>query len=154
MGRTSVHRPRLDQPNLRYVSKALGFHPERTGQHSLEPLEPTKMGISHIYSQLDTLCESVTAKHMLSNCVVAHKSGPYKWRHDNVLRVIYPDLVGLVNAANHSTPKSRSSICRQPFVRAGAKPPAHKGPQPVASLLNLANDWILLVDDVPRRTIS
>ena len=48
---------------------------------------------------------------------------------------------------------SRSSICRQPFVRAGAKPPAHKGPQPVASLLDLANDWILLVDDVPRRTV-
>ena len=102
-----------------------------------------------------TLCGKVgvTAKHMLSNCVVALKGGRLKWRHDNVLRVIYPDLVGLVNAANHSTPKSLSSICRQPFVRAGAKTPTHKAPQPVASLLDLANDWTLLVDDVPCRTV-
>jgi hypothetical protein len=102
-----------------------------------------------------TLCGKlgVTAKHMLSNCVVALKGGRLKWRHDNVLRVIYPDLVGLVNAANHSTPKLQSSICRQPFVRAGANIPSHKSPQPVASLLDLATDWILLVDDVPRRTV-
>jgi hypothetical protein len=72
---------------------------------------------------------------------------------DNVLRVIYPDLVGLVYAANHSAPKPRASVCRQPFVRAGTKPPTRKSPQPVSSLLDLANDWILLVDDVPVRTV-
>ena len=101
-----------------------------------------------------TLCGRLgtTAKHTLSNCVVALKGGRYKWRHDNVLRVLYPDLVGLVNAANHSAPKPRASVCRQPFVRAGAKPSNRKRPQPVSSLLDLANDWVLLVDDVPVRT--
>jgi hypothetical protein len=60
------------------------------------------------------LCGKLAAaKHTLSNCVVALKGGRSKWKHDNVLRVIYPDLVGLVHAANRSTPKSRPPTCRQ-----------------------------------------
>jgi hypothetical protein len=94
-----------------------------------------------------------TAKHTLSNCPVALKGGRYKWRHDNVLRTLYPDLLGLVNATHRSPPKSRPSTHRQPFVKAGAKPYVNKTPRCRTSVLDLANDWILLVDDVPIRTI-
>ena len=54
---------------------------------------------------------------------------------------------------NRSTPKLRPSNHRQPFIRAGAKPHALKTLRPTTSVLDLANDWILLVDDVPSRTI-
>jgi hypothetical protein len=94
-----------------------------------------------------------TAKHALSNCPVAVKGGRLKWRHDNVLKTIYPDLLGKINAANRSTPKPRPSAHQQPFVRAGAKPHAHKSPRSLNSLLDLANDWILLMDDVPVRIV-
>ena len=96
---------------------------------------------------------SVTAKHTLSHCPVALKSGRYKWRHDNVLPTLYPDLVGLVNAANRAPPKPRPSTHSQPFVRAGAKPYSHKAPRTTSCILDSANDWILLVDDVPVRTV-
>ena len=95
----------------------------------------------------------VTAKHTLSHCPVALKSGRYKWRHDNVLRTIYPDLVGLINIANRSSPKPQSSTHGQPFVRAGTIPHVRKTPRAKTTVLDLANDWILLVDDVPNRTV-
>lgn len=95
----------------------------------------------------------VTAKHILSNCAVALKSGRYKWRHDNVLRTIYTDLVGLVNTANRSPMKLRPPSYGQPFVRAGTKHQIHKTTRTQTKFLDLANDWILLVDDVPSRTI-
>jgi hypothetical protein len=94
-----------------------------------------------------------TAKHTLSNCPVALKSGRYTWRHNNVLRTLFPDLVGLISSTNRSAPKPRQSNHRQPFVRAGAKPHAPKALRSSTNVLDLANDWILLVDDVPSRTV-
>ena len=39
----------------------------------------------------------VTAKHILSHCVVALKQGRYTFRHDNELKVLLPHLTGLIN---------------------------------------------------------
>ena len=96
---------------------------------------------------------AATAKHIESHCPVAVKGGRYTWRHNNVLRTLFPDLMGLVNTANRSAPKSRSSNHRQPFVREGAKLHVPKPIRPTANLLDLADDWILLVDDIPFRTV-
>lgn len=149
MGRAAIRRPGLDQPNLWNVTQTVGVHSEWAGVPQTyaagdSTLPPTTVHFAGRWAQPPST---------LSNCVVALKGGRYKWKHDNVLRVIYPDLVGLIKAANRSTPKTRSSICRQAFVRAGSKPPRQKAPQPTTSLLDLANDWILLVDDIPHRTV-
>ena len=109
----------------------------------------------HVSTHHCVLCGKlgVTAKHTLSHCPVALKDGRYTWRHNNVLRTLYPDLVGLLNAANRSPVTSRPPSWSQAFVRAGEKPQSRKTTQTTTTFLDMANDWVLLVDDVPQRTV-
>ena len=109
----------------------------------------------HVSTHHCVLCGKlgVTAKHTLSNCPVALKDGRYTWRHNNVLRTLYPDLVGLLNAANRSPVTSQPISWNQRFVRAGEKPQPRKTIPTTTRFLGKANDWILLVDDVPQRTV-
>ena len=106
------------------------------------------MGFPLLHASLHTLRLCTTAKHTESNCPVALKDDRYTWRHNNVLRTLFPDLMGLVNTANRSTPKLPPPNHYHSFIRAGAKPHAPKSLRSMTNLLDLANDWILLVDDI------
>jgi hypothetical protein len=89
---------------------------------------------------------AASAAHILSGCVVAFNQGRFTWRHDNILRTILPDLKGIVNQANRrkqslTIPKISASFVKANSKVSRAPPCPHK-----TSLLDGANDWILIVD--------
>ena len=86
---------------------------------------------------------AATAKHVINCCSVALRQGRYLWRHNNVLKAIAPDLIGLI-AKENRTPPSPPRCIR--FVPAGAAHPRrvlNPGPLP---LLRKATDWQLQID--------
>jgi hypothetical protein len=89
---------------------------------------------------------NATTAHILNGCPKSLFQDRYTWRHDNVLTAIQSDLVGLVARANRKVPQ-KHSVCpiSQSFVKSGSRP---FKTQTVArsSLLDLANDWELLID--------
>lgn len=96
---------------------------------------------------------ATTAKHTLSNCSPALYQGRYKWRHDNNLRVLEPNLRGLINKFNGSETKGKTKPhISQSFVKAGSKARTSKRNHSRVSLLDSARDWVLLVDGVPNKT--
>lgn len=95
-----------------------------------------------------TLCgaEQCTLFHILVNCNKALCGKRYTWRHDSVIATLLQILVPWLIAQNGKRlhPQTLPSI---PFVKADSKPrkPASRvSPRP--SLLDVANDWQLLMD--------
>ena len=93
-----------------------------------------------------------TAKHILSNCYAALIQGRYTWRHDEVLATLAKHLLGLVKTANRATPRSRPiPAITKSFVRAGARSEPQRSKYKPRTLLEQANDWIVLIDGIPKR---
>ena len=78
-------------------------------------------------------------QHLLSGCARSLSDGRYRWRHDQVLKVI-AEVVSEAIKSNRFSPRRHKVI----FVRAGSsKQPQTKNK---VTLLLLAPDWQLLVD--------
>ena len=93
-----------------------------------------------------------TAAHILSNCYIALMQGRYTWRHDNVLKGIHKDLVGLVQRTN----RTNASQGRRPepyFIKQGTTPRSSK--RNMSSILHTKRptDWQITFDFNNNRTI-
>ncbi|XP_049897834.1 uncharacterized protein LOC126388657 [Epinephelus moara] len=87
------------------------------------------------------LCQSAgSLEHILSCCPRALGDGRYRWRHDQVLRVIAEVISTGISTSKHQQP-TRQSIA---FVRAGEKPQQCRSQ--AGGLLATARDWQLKVD--------
>ena len=85
-----------------------------------------------------------TLNHILSGCKVALSEGRYKWRHDQVLRVIANAVEDKRKNKNCSVNTAKLSIN---FLRTGEKPNKMDISQKQEkSYLDTANDWKLEVD--------
>jgi hypothetical protein len=94
---------------------------------------------------------NATSKHILSGCIISLNSGRYKWRHDNVLKMMYPHLAKLCQIFNKQVKQSgiNHNFKSIVFVKEGEKGrPKAKQAKPLSGLLALAFDWQLLIDDV------
>ncbi|XP_049324773.1 uncharacterized protein LOC125789951 [Astyanax mexicanus] len=80
-----------------------------------------------------------TLEHILSSCPAALSGGRYRWRHDQVLRVVAETTSTAV--ANNKHIHSQRSVS---FVKAGEKPRAQQTSP--ASLISSASDWEMRVD--------
>lgn len=78
--------------------------------------------------------------HILSCSPRAFGDGRYRWRHDQVLRVITEFISTGISTSKHQQP-TRQSIA---FVRAGERPQQHQSQ--AGGLLATARDWQLKVD--------
>lgn len=93
-----------------------------------------------------------TAAHFLSNCYVALKQGRYTWRHDNVLKGIHKDFVGLVQRAN----RTNASQERRPepyFIKQGTTPRFSKRNMSSILRTKCPTDWKITFDFNNNRTI-
>ena len=93
-----------------------------------------------------------TSAHILSNCYIALMQGRYTWRHDNVLKGIHKDLVGLVQRTN----RTNASQGRRPepyFIKQGTTPRSSK--RNMSSILHTKRptDWQITFDFNNNRTI-
>ncbi|XP_062387675.1 uncharacterized protein LOC134076569 [Sardina pilchardus] len=79
-------------------------------------------------------------EHILSCCPKALGEGRYRWRHDQVLRVIAEVITAAIAHSRKQHP-ARQSIA---FVKAGEK--TQQRPSPPGGLLATARDWQLKVD--------
>ncbi|XP_075315189.1 uncharacterized protein LOC142375145 [Odontesthes bonariensis] len=87
------------------------------------------------------LCQRAgTLEHILSCCPRALGEGRYRWRHDQVLRVIAEAISKGISTSKHLQP-TRQAIA---FVRVGEKPQQLRS-EP-GGLLATARDWQLKVD--------
>ncbi|XP_075343502.1 uncharacterized protein LOC142401936 [Odontesthes bonariensis] len=87
------------------------------------------------------LCQKAgTMEHILSCCPRALGEGRYRWRHDQVLRVIAEAISTGISTSKHLQP-TRQAIA---FVRAGEKPQQLRS-EP-GGLLATARDWQLIFD--------
>jgi len=88
-----------------------------------------------------------TTAHILNGCYVALKDDRYTWRHDNVLKAIFPDLKGTVASANRQEVTSPAvPHISASFVSSLKKTSKRTSPDKKPCILSKANDWILLVD--------
>ena len=83
--------------------------------------------------------ENPTLNHILVGCKVALSQGRYKWRHDQVLKI----LASSIETKLHQKEEGLGRRWIQ-FVKAGEKQDGRKGP--VESYLSSAKDWKLSVD--------
>lgn len=79
-----------------------------------------------------------TLEHILSSYPTTLGGGCYRWRHDQVLKVVAETISSAVSNNKHA--RSWKLI---PFVNAGKKPRSQ--PTPSISLLSSASDWELRV---------
>ncbi|KAK0145691.1 hypothetical protein N1851_015413 [Merluccius polli] len=79
-------------------------------------------------------------EHILSCCPKALGEGRYRWRHDQVLKVIAETISSGITLSKQQQP-ARHSIA---FIKAGERP-QHR-PRQVGGLLTTARDWQLKVD--------
>lgn len=79
-----------------------------------------------------------TLEHILSSCPTALGDGRYRWRHDQVLKVVADTITRAV--ANNKVGKQKSIL----FIKAGEKPCSKQNAS--VSLLSSAPDWELRVD--------
>ena len=101
-----------------------------------------------------SLCSEkcATAAHIPSNCYVAQMQGRYTWRHDNVLKGIYKDLVGLVQKTNRINASQR----RRPepyFIKQGTTPRTSKKKMSSILRTKCPTDWQITFDFDNNRTI-
>lgn len=79
-------------------------------------------------------------EHILSSCPKALGDGRYRWRHDQVLKVIAESISAAIVQSKCLQPPTRVIS----FVKAGEQPPPRTKVQ--AGLLGTARDWQLNVD--------
>ncbi len=88
--------------------------------------------------------------HILSCCGIALDQGRYKWRHDEVLRVLRWHIDKARRAMTPAKVRKAPKIGEKIFILAGAKKPK-KTPSPSPSILQTASDWCITVD-LPEMT--
>jgi hypothetical protein len=86
---------------------------------------------------------AATCKHILNGCSVALRQSRYLWRHNNVLKVLAPDLRGRIARENHTPPTPMNFIN---FVPAGVAPLHRLRASGIPPLLRGAMDWQLEID--------
>ena len=103
-----------------------------------------------IGSPICTLCYTGkgTLHHILNNCKVSLDQGRYTWRHDQVLSVL----------VNQITCKLKSPIKADAkpfinFVPAGTEKVTIHKKKAYTGLLDRAEDWTLLVDDIENMIV-
>ena len=71
-----------------------------------DPSNLRRWGIARI--AICPLCGKLnaTSKHILSGCIISLNSGRYKWRHDNVLKMMYPHLATICQIFNKQVKQS------------------------------------------------
>ncbi|KAI8506911.1 hypothetical protein Bbelb_153500 [Branchiostoma belcheri] len=99
----------------------------------------------HIWGMAETpacpLCgRRGTLEHILSCCPRALGEGRYRWRHDQVLRVLAASFCKAIQSSKSQMPPKKSIT----FVRAGES--AKRKPTSAGGLLATARDWQLKVD--------
>ena len=100
----------------------------------------------HIWWKIETsncqLCaRKGSLQHILSSCPKALSDGQYRWRHDQVLKVIANEVTKAMRASKHQPGKKLKQIN---FVKAGEK--IQRKRREKTNLLSSANDWQLIVD--------
>jgi len=88
--------------------------------------------------------------HILSVCGVALNQGRFKWRHDEVLRVLRWHIDKVRRAMTPDKVRKVPKTAKKIFIRAGEKNPKKKT-SPLPSLLQMASDWCITVD-LPEMT--
>ena len=99
----------------------------------------------HLWNLSDTpacqLCKGVgTLEHILSSCPSALGDGRYRWRHDQVLRVVADVVSEAIKKSKNLKPPQQQIH----FIKAGEKSKLQK--KSPGGLLATARDWILQVD--------
>ncbi|XP_035688709.1 LOW QUALITY PROTEIN: uncharacterized protein LOC118424272 [Branchiostoma floridae] len=99
----------------------------------------------HVWGLAETpscqLCQRRgTLEHILSCCPKALGEGRYRWRHDQVLRVLADTVSNAIQSSRSQQPPKKSIV----FNRAGEK--TRQQPTSAGGLLSTARDWQLLVD--------
>ncbi|XDV14344.1 hypothetical protein PO909_014615 [Leuciscus waleckii] len=79
-------------------------------------------------------------EHILSSCPKALGDGRYRWRHDQVLRVIAEVISTGITCSKHQQPARQNIV----FVKAGEKP--NQRLKESGGLFATAKDWQLEVD--------
>jgi hypothetical protein len=82
-------------------------------------------------------------KHTLNGCSVGLRQSRYLWRHNNVLKVLAPDLHGRIAKENRTPPVPMSFIS---FIPAGVVPSRRLRASGRPPLLRSATDWQLELD--------
>ena len=91
------------------------------------------------------LCEAdnCTVRHVLSGCPVSLGQGRYRYRHDKVLAVLAD---GIDVYLKSDKPRKAHTVTNIEFVPQGVESNKAKGNKRMVGLLDMANDWELLVD--------
>ena len=92
-----------------------------------------------------TLCctEKGTLHHILNNCKVALEQGRFTWRHDQVLSVLVNHIKIKIN--------NPTKNCTEPFIAfvpAGTVGKITQRKKVHSGILDNAEDWSLMVDDI------
>ena len=99
----------------------------------------------HIWGKIETpncqLCaRKGSLQHILSSCPKALGDGRYRWRHDQVLKVIANEVTKAMRASKHQPGKKLKQIN---FVKAGEK--IQRKRREKTNLLSSADDWQLIL---------
>ena len=99
----------------------------------------------HIWGKIETpncqLCpRKGSLQHILSSCPKALGDGRYRWRHDQVLKVIANEVTKTMRASKHQPGKLKQIN----FVKPGEK--IQRKRREKTNLLSSADDWQLTVD--------
>ena len=95
-------------------------------------------------SALCPLCNGKgTFRHILSSCLTALAEGRYRWRHNQILKVI-ADIDCTASCTNKLIPENRMIQ----FIKAGRKPKKTVKTKP--NILSPSTDWELRIDVITR----
>ncbi|KAL3976498.1 mitochondrial import inner membrane translocase subunit TIM8 [Sarotherodon galilaeus] len=123
------------------VSRAVGLKQQGAWTRWESTLQPNL----HLWGKSETpvcpLCSGRgTLEHLLSSCPRALADGRYRWRHDQVLRVVAGKIASAISTSkHHHAPRKAIS-----FIKAGEKPQVRS--HLTTGLLNTASDWQLQAD--------
>ena len=98
------------------------------------------------------LCEAspCTLHHILVNCSYALNQKRYNWRHDSVLKNIDLALRAQIDSHNAGFSPRDQSLVIPPLAKCFVREKSTRKPTPVivrrSSILDRANDWVILVD--------
>ena len=119
--------------NLRYLIKSI---------YDLLPTPANKNRWFNTEEYKCPLCgEEGTLNHIMAGCKTALKQGRYKWRHDNVLRVLAYWIEKKIKENNKSPIRKRKWVN---FIRAGEK--VKQQTKNEETYLTTARDWKLKTD--------
>ncbi|KAL4008901.1 hypothetical protein ACER0C_002753 [Sarotherodon galilaeus] len=123
------------------VGRAVGLKRQGAWTRWESTLQPNL----HLWGKSETLvcplCSGRgTLEHLLSSCPRALANCRYRWRHDQVLRVVAEKIASAISTSkHHHAPRKAIS-----FIKAGEKPQVR--PYLTTGLLNTASDWQLQAD--------